>query len=57
MIFKIYINTTKFAVSKAVEIIKENTIRSLIIKFIYLEKYIGIEKAFGVKDILYLRWE
>ena len=45
----------KYVVSKVVETIKKNTSRSLSRKFAFLKKYIGIEKAFGVKAILHLR--
>jgi len=45
----------KYTVSKVVETIKKNTSRSLSIKFAFLKKYIGTERAFGVKGILYLQ--
>ena len=45
----------KYAVSKVVETIKKNTNRSLSRKFVFLKKYIGTDKAFEVKGILYLQ--
>lgn len=45
----------RYAVSKVTETIKKNNSRSLSRKFTFLKRCIGIEKAFGVKVILYMQ--